>query len=220
MSRPEWIDHIARLLPSLTASDISRFVPPANFDGRESAVLILFGEFQGVPDLVIIQRSRQLAQHPGQCAFPGGAIDETDADPIAAALREAEEEIGLKLESVEVIGTLPRLWVPVSGFAVVPVVAWWREPHDIRVVDPGEVERVVRISIADLTNPDNRVSVRHSSGFVGPAFLIDDLTIWGFTGGLLDNLLNAFGFAVPWDASTIIELAQHDPIQDSSSDRS
>jgi 8-oxo-dGTP pyrophosphatase MutT (NUDIX family) len=183
-------------------------------------VLILFGEFQGTPDIVIIQRSMTLAQHPGQCAFPGGAIDASDKDAIAAALREAGEEIGLDISSVEIIGSLPRLWVPVSGFAVVPVVAWWRAPHEIKVVDPAEVERVVRISLADLTNPDNRVSVRHSSGYVGPAFLIDDLTIWGFTGGLLDNLLSALGFAVAWDASNIIELAQHDPIQDSSIDRS
>lgn len=220
MSRPEWIGSIADVLPRLNASDISRFVPPADFDGRESAVLILFGETQNIPDLIIIQRSHTLAQHPGQCAFPGGAIDATDADPVDAALREAEEEIGLDRASVDIIGTLPRLWVPVSGFAVTPVVAWWREPHDVRVVDAAEVHRVVRISIADLTNPDNRVSVRHSSGYVGPAFLIDDLTIWGFTGGLLDNLLEAFDFSVPWDASNIIELAQRDPLQDSSISRS
>ena len=223
MSRPdwpEWIDSVAAVLPRLTASDISRFVPPADFDGRESAVLILFGETQGIPDLIITQRSRTLAQHPGQCAFPGGAIDATDSDPIAAALREAEEEIGLDRASVDIVGTLPRLWVPVSGFAVTPVVAWWREPHDVQPIDAAEVHRVVRISIADLTNPDNRVSVRHSSGYVGPAFLIDDLTIWGFTGGLLDNLLEAFDFSVPWDATNIIELAQHDPLQDSSISRS
>jgi len=220
VSHPSWVDDIAAVLPTLTASDISRFVPPADFAGRESAVLILFGELQGTPDIVIIQRSKTLAQHPGQCAFPGGAIDASDKDAIAAALREAQEEIGLDISSVEIIGTLPRLWVPVSGFAVVPVAAWWRAPHEINVIDPAEVERVVRISLADLTNPDNRVSVRHSSGYVGPAFLIDDLTIWGFTGGLLDNLLSALGFAVAWDASNVIELAQHDPIQDSSIDRS
>ena len=65
------------------------------------------------------------------------------------------------------------MWVPVSGFAVTPVVAWWREPHDIHAVDHAEVHKVARISLADLTNSDNRVSVRHSSGYVGPAFLID-----------------------------------------------
>ena len=62
--------------------------------------------------------------------------------------------------------------------------------------------------------------LRHSSGYVGPAFLIDDLTIWGFTGGLLDNLLEAFGFASPWDSSVVIELAQREPDQDSSISRS
>ena len=220
MTHPDWVVEIAKALPSLTANDISRYVPPADFDGRESAVLILFGETQGVPDIIIIQRSRTLAQHPGQCAFPGGAIDETDVDAVDAALREAEEEIGLQRDTVDVLGTLPRVWVPVSGFAVTPVVAWWREPHDIHAVDRAEVHKVARISLADLTNSDNRVSVRHSSGYIGPAFLIDDLTIWGFTGGLLDNLLEAFGFASPWDSSIVIELAQREPDQDSSISRS
>ena len=206
-ARPQWIKDIAAVIPEMSASTIWRFSPPADFDGRESAILILFGETQLVPDVVIIQRALSLRQHPGQAAFPGGAIDDADESAAAAALREAVEEVGLDPLSVDIIGELPRLWVPVSGFAVTPVIAWWHSPHEITPVNDGEVKRVERISLADLVDPSNRVSVRHSSGFVGPAFLVRDLTIWGFTGGLLSQLLDSFGYAQEWDATTVIDLA-------------
>jgi 8-oxo-dGTP pyrophosphatase MutT (NUDIX family) len=208
-SYSDWLTRIATTVPHLTANDISRFVPPANFEGREGAVLILFGETQDVPDIVVIQRSSGMRQHPGQAAFPGGGID-GDETAVEAALREAAEEIGLDPHSVEIIGELPRLWVSVSGFAVTPVIAYWHTPHEVSPQDLNEVARVERISLADLVNPDNRVRVRHQSGFIGPAFLIRDLTIWGFTGGLLDRLLDVFGFTQEWDQTNIIDLADSD----------
>jgi hypothetical protein len=106
-----------------------------------------------------------------------------------------------------VLGQLPRILVPVSGYAVTPVVAYWQTPHSVGVIDTNEVQRVERISLAELTDPNNRVSVRHSSGYVGPAFLVRELTVWGFTGALLDRVLELFGFAQPWDTTNIIDLA-------------
>jgi 8-oxo-dGTP pyrophosphatase MutT (NUDIX family) len=205
--RPEWVDAITQRLPEIQSLKLSRFVPPADFSGKESAVLILFAETNGFIDLVIIQRAETLRNHAGQPAFPGGAIDEGDSGAVAAALREANEEIGLKAETVEVLGTLPRLWVPVSGYAVIPVVAWWKEPHPVSPQDLGEVARVERVPIADLVNPENRYRVKHQSGFVGPAFLVRDLIVWGFTGGLLDKLLHELGFSQEWDESRFIPLA-------------
>lgn len=207
MSRPDWVEAIAQRLPEIQALDLSQFVPPLDFSGRESAVLILFAETNGFLDLVIIQRADTLRNHAGQPAFPGGVIDDTDADATAAALREANEEIGLLADSVEVLGTLPRLWVPVSGYAVTPVVAWWRNPHFVSPQDLGEVARVERIPVADLVNPENRYRVKHQSGFIGPAFLVQDLIVWGFTGGLLDKLLLELGFSQAWDESRFIPLA-------------
>lgn len=207
MEIPAWVVAIENRIPEIRALNLTRFVPPADFKGRESAVLILLGETGGFLDLVLIQRADGLRNHAGQPAFPGGAVDPTDVDVVAAALREANEEVGLDISSVSILGTLPRLWVPVSGFAVTPVVGWWHAPHEVAPQDFNEVARVVRVPIADLVNPENRYRVRHKSGFVGPAFLVSDLLVWGFTGGLLDRLLVEFEFSQPWDEERFIPLA-------------
>jgi 8-oxo-dGTP pyrophosphatase MutT (NUDIX family) len=202
---PTWLDPVREVLATVRPEQLSRFLPPPE-GGRESAVLVLFGDGPDGPDLLLIQRAATVSSHPGQPAFPGGALDDTDADAVAAALREAEEETGLDPAGVEVLGTLPQLWLPPSGFVVTPVVAWWREPSAVGVVDPGEVERVVRVPVAELTDPANRVSVRHSSGFVGPAFDVRGLLVWGFTAGLLSRMFALAGWERPWDASVVREL--------------
>jgi 8-oxo-dGTP pyrophosphatase MutT (NUDIX family) len=202
---PTWLDPVREVLATVRPEQLSRFLPPPE-GGRESAVLVLFGDGPDGPDLLLIQRAATVSSHPGQPAFPGGALDDTDADAVAAALREAEEETGLDPAGVEVLGTLPQLWLPPSGFVVTPVVAWWREPSEVGVVDPGEVERVVRVPVAELTDPANRVSVRHSSGFVGPAFDVRGLLVWGFTAGLLSRMFALAGWERPWDASVVREL--------------
>ena len=217
---PTWLSDVKSALESVTEFPIARFAPPADFQGRESAVLIALSDWNGTPEMVVIQRSFSLRKHAGQAAFPGGAVDDTDADVVAAALREAQEEIGLDPSSVAVLGTLPRVWVPVSGFAVTPVVAHWHTPHEISPQDLAEVAAVHRISVAELVSPENRVRVQHSSGFVGPGFLIDELTIWGFTGALLDAILQWFGWEEPWKPGPLIELAAREPRQDSSKDLS
>ena len=92
-------------------------------------MLILFGESDGQPDVLLIERAHDMRSHAGQPAFPGGGVDDTDDGPIGAALREASEETGLDPDGVEVAGpVLPDLWVPPSGFVVTPVLAWWRQP--------------------------------------------------------------------------------------------
>lgn len=201
--------HISKKSQTLVPEDISRFQVPKNIrekDLRQSAILILFGEGQDGPDLTFIQRSNTLRHHPGQVSFPGGMVDDDDPSVIATALREANEEIGLIPESVEIITTLPKLFVPVSEFEVTPVLGHWHSPHEIYPKDLAEVERVERIAIAELVNPANRVSVRHISGFVGPGFNVRDFTIWGFTGGVLDRLLSLYDFALPWNEKIIVEL--------------
>jgi hypothetical protein len=125
---------------------------------------------------------------------------------IRTALREAEEETGLDPEGVEVFAVWPALWVPVSNFAVSPVLAWWRQPSPVAVVDPAEVASVHRVSIKALADARNRISCLHPSGFTGPAFTVDKLYIWGFTAGLLDKMLTMGGWARRWDPTKVVPL--------------
>jgi 8-oxo-dGTP pyrophosphatase MutT (NUDIX family) len=178
--------------------------PPAE-GGRRSAVLVLFGAGAAGPDLLYIQRNEGLRRHAGQPAFPGGKIEDGET-PVAAALREAAEETGLDPAGVDVLTTLPELFVVASQFRVIPVLGWWRVPSAVRPADIGEVAAVERISVADLADPAHRAMLRYPTGHHGPAFRLGSMTIWGFTGLLTARLLALGGWERPWDASNVVEL--------------
>ena len=202
---PAWLQPLADAIPTVKGEHFTRFLPPAE-GGRDSAVLILFGEGTDGPDLLLIERAATLRSHAGQPAFPGGAQDPEDTGPVAAALREAQEEVGLDPYSVDVLGLLPALWLPPSGFVVHPVVGWWRAPHDVDVVDVGEVAAVARVPIAELTDPANRFRVGHPNGIIGPAFGVRGMVVWGFTAGLIAGILRLAGWEQPWDTSRVEPL--------------
>lgn len=202
---PGWLAPLAEAIPTVKGEHFTRFLPPAE-GGRDSAVLVLFGEADHGPDLLLIERARTLRSHAGQPAFPGGAQDPEDDGPVAAALREAQEEVGLRPESVDVLGVLPALYLPPSGFVVHPVVGWWREPHEVRVVDTAEVASVTRVPLAELVEPENRFRITHASGLIGPAFEAQGMIVWGFTAGLIAGLLTLAGWEQPWDTTRLREL--------------
>jgi hypothetical protein len=83
------------------------------------------------------------------------------------------------------------------------VVAWWDDPRDVTVGDPDEVARVARVPLAELVDPANRYRLRHPAGFVGPAFEVADMEVWGFTAALLDAILTASGLAEPWNTEDV-----------------
>lgn len=203
---PGWWQPLADRALAARRSDFTRWpTPPAG--GRRSAVLILLGEQPPHgPDVLVLERAATLRSHAGQPAFPGGASDPEDVDAPATAMREAAEEVGLDPASTRVVATLPRLWIPVSGFVVTPVLAWWHTPHPVGPVDLGEVARVERLPIQELIDPANRVQVRHPSGYTGPAFDVRGLLVWGFTAGVINTLLELGGWAVPWDTGRVIEV--------------
>jgi len=175
-------------------------------DARKSAVLILFGEGSQGPDVLLIERSAHMRSHAGQPAFPGGGVDATDDGPVAAALREAQEETGLDPEGVEVVAVFDDIWVPPSGNVVTPVLAWWHTPCEVEPADVNEVAAVSRVPIAALADPDNRVQVRAPSGRLGPAFEVADMFVWGFTAGVLTRLLSVGGWEQPWDSERVVDL--------------
>jgi len=206
-SAPEWL---RPLLEAVAKPDAPSLMPQAEGApdaARRSAVLILFGEGATGPDVLLIERSAHLRSHAGQPAFPGGGIDPGDNGPVQAALREAQEETGLDPDGVDVLHVLPELWLPPSANAVTPVLAWWREPTEV-TPDPNEVAAVARVPIAHLVDPANRLQIVHPSGWLGPAFEVADMLVWGFTAALLDRLLALAGWERPWDRSRTQELPE------------
>jgi 8-oxo-dGTP pyrophosphatase MutT (NUDIX family) len=184
---------------------------------RRAAVLMLFGTLDLVPaasgkklapadlDVLLLQRAQTLDDHPGQVAFPGGGIDAGES-AVEAALREAQEETGLDPSGVEVLGVMPELALPRGNFLVTPVLAWWAAQSPVRVVDYGESAQVFRVPVRDLLDPDNRVMAtvsRVGQTFQSPAFTVNGVVVWGFTGMILNQLFEQLGWAVPWDRSRL-----------------
>ena len=207
--RPDWLEQLVQAAQAIRPTDLSEFLPPDDGSARHAAVLMLFGEGAAGPDVLLTERSHDMRSHAAQVSFPGGAHDPDDRGPEHTALREAQEETGVDPDGVEIVGRLPDLYVPFGNYAVTPVLAWWREPSEIAAVDPAEVHSVHRVPVAELLDPANRYTLRHPSGFVGPAFVLDDLFVWGFTGGIISRFFEFVGWEKPWDTERYTELPEH-----------
>lgn len=193
---PSELERVRGLLQSPAAPQAARGT------GRAAAVLILLAESGEGYRTVLVEKRSDLRSHAGQLAFPGGSAEAGDANAVATALREAQEEVGVDPRTVEVLGILPSHHVPRSGFDVTPVVGWWRTPVGLQVVDTEELSAVYEVDIDALTDPGRRDTWRLGD-FSGPGFWIDDLYIWGFTAYLLDGLFELLGWAQAWDKGRI-----------------
>ena len=208
---PGWLAPLtAQLADPAATESVVRLRPGRG--ARPAAVLALLGG-SSLDDatVLVVERAHTLRHHPGQLAFPGGAVDATDDSLAAAALREGEEETGLDPGGVRVLGMLPAAHVSVSGFDVSAVVGWWHTPGPVGVNDPREVAQVITVPLQAAVAPERRVTVRHGSGYTGPAFWVTDdggeeLLIWGLTAHLLDGIIDLAGWTVPWDRDRAIEV--------------
>ncbi len=203
-------------LPEPVEALAAELLPPAATvrwrHGRRAAVLIAFHDAPRQTDddlrLVFVEKNAQLRSHGGQVAFPGGSLESSDDGVVDAALREAYEEAWIAPGDVTPLGILPtdRTHVARSDFDVVPVVGWWTAPAAARRGDPGEIAAVHDVAVDGLLDPANRLTWAHPSGMTGPAFVIDDLFIWGFTAGLLDAMFDLAGWTVAWDRGHVTPI--------------
>ncbi len=207
MTRPS--DRFSQLHDSLThAAPIRDARHPEPTEGmRRAAVLILLTDDDD-PAILFTERASHLRKHAGQISFPGGSRD-GDETPEQTAIREAVEEVSAEPAALSVIGRLPASSLPVTSFAVTPVVAILDNPSDAMEqfeADESEVADIHWIRVSELVAESNRGTWSFGSEHSGPAFVCGEVVIWGFTAMLVDGLLELAGWSQPWNADKHVEI--------------
>jgi len=204
----------AELLALVTAANAKAALTGT---GRDAAVLVLFsgpadspnGGLPDDADLLVTVRASTLRHHAGQAAFPGGAADPGDDGPIFTAMREATEETGIDTSRLTPLATLEKMFIPPSGFHVVPVLAYSPDPGPVSVIDESETAVVARVPVRAFINPENRLMVyrrENTRRLAGPAFLLNEMLVWGFTGQVISAMLDVAGWTRPWNTEDVREL--------------
>jgi 8-oxo-dGTP pyrophosphatase MutT (NUDIX family) len=157
--------------------------------GRPAGVLLPLIAGPEPLSLVFTERHADLSRHAGEISFPGGRQDFPDEDLRITALREAEEEIGLARDDVELIGALPPTGTFVTGYRIHPFVGAIRAGHEWKL-QPNEVELVLELSLADLMRGfEMRRLIRKGVPIKTPTYCVDDNLVWGATARIVQHLL-------------------------------
>jgi 8-oxo-dGTP pyrophosphatase MutT (NUDIX family) len=194
---PQWLAiQLARSIGAAPQEDLPRFVFPPEREPIPAAVLVPVVNQPNGPTLMFTQRTSHLNDHAGQISFPGGRVDAGDADRVATALREAEEETGLARNRVEIVGRLPDYDI-MTGFRVTPVVGWVEPPFELRP-DPFEVERIFEVPLEFFLDPANhQAHSREVNGLVRHYYAMpyEEHYIWGATAGMVRMLYQVLAAA-------------------------
>lgn len=161
---------------------------------RLAGVLTLFYPINEIPHVVLMKRNTYPGVHSGQISFPGGQHEEFDRDMIATALREAEEEVGVDGESIEVLGSLTEVYIPPSNFLVEPVVAV-KKDRPLFKADKTEVQSIIEVPFSAFFEVQNfketKVQARDYTLKV-PAYHVHNEIIWGATAMMISELTHLF----------------------------
>jgi 8-oxo-dGTP pyrophosphatase MutT (NUDIX family) len=167
----------------------------AGSGAREAAVLVpIVAAARGL-ELLCFMRTTTVLEHKGEICFPGGAVELDDADAVSAALREAEEELGIEPRDVDVVGMLDDVLTSVSNYVIVPVVGFIAQPREL-VLDPREVARPIHAPLLELARRgSDKLEVRGPDGATRHVYSYDVGAdrIWGATARIIHNLLALWG---------------------------
>lgn len=171
--------------------DESRFKENLSKPSKPGGVMVLLYPHNGDIYLPLMKRPTYAGAHSGQVSFPGGKFEQEDVDLRNTALRETEEEIGVRSESIEVIGSLSELFIIASNFKVFPSVGFTKERPEF-IPDSVEVESVLEVSLSHLRDTSRRGVEKMTFGnytIHSPYFDVDGHVVWGATAMMLSEFL-------------------------------
>ncbi len=183
------MDTIERIR-SFLSTNTRRVIDDQNLR-RAGVLVLLFPKVNGL-HVLLTKRTEDVEHHKGQISFPGGAIDREDADIVATALREADEEIGLARTDVEILGLFDDHWTP-SGFCITPVVGFCRRLPPLRP-NPVEVEEILEVPVSLFLDRQNeRIEYRRRGEKEFPVyyFTYSGRTIWGATAAMMRSIVRS-----------------------------
>lgn len=182
------------LAPDIRIKDLKAGILPEK--AMESAVLILLYPLNGELHTVVILRNEYKGTHSGQISLPGGKREHSDSDFSCTALREAQEEIGINPDNVEIIGQLSPFYVMPSNFIIYPFIAY-QATRPVFVPDPTEVQRIIEIELFKELNVDKIVNktltFSNTIQISAPGFIVGNEFMWGATAMIFSELIQILG---------------------------
>ncbi len=163
-----------------------------NKSTKKSAVLILIYPDENSIKIPFILRPAYDGMHGGQVAFPGGRMEKTDENLFRTALREAQEEVGIRIADVNLLGSLTELYIPISNYLVLPVIGWMDKKPDF-YPDPIEVDSIFEINYSTIINPNiikEEILIVRGTEIQAPIFDVGEHKIWGATAMMIAEFLD------------------------------